>query len=389
MVGWSSVGAQGLGCLALVVPGEAGVFAVVVLASVPGSPVLEAAVLEAAVLEATAVGGAVVGGAVVGGAVVGCAVVVVLAVVTRARVVRPRAEVARLLVGWAPLAAPACSPAPPHAAATNASITATGPHQKRCGPGRMAPNLAGGHIGYVLFGQFLAVSNGSDALFYPLVFLHIISALAGFGSIGFAGTYASRAANLATAPDGERRPPGAGVPEDDPGGASRGEKGHSLVAAAGAGQERGPGPAGESPADGSPADGGPAGEAETEGGMVDPEVEEVVRYFRRPARFWKAVLAVPVFGVLALVFEPGGGGLDQVWDLTALLVWGCAAVVAAGVVAPSLRHMSTVLLSPGPSWLASAAHRARLSRYGRLASRGAAACDALFFVALALMIWRP
>jgi hypothetical protein len=384
MVGWSSVGAQGLGFLALVVRGEAVVFTVVVLAPVAGSPVLEAAVVGGAVVGGAVVGGAVVSGTVVSGTVVSGTVVVVLAVVTRARVVRPRAGVAGLLVGCAPLAAPACSPAPPHAAATNASITATGPHQKRCGPGRMAPNLAGGHIGYVLFGQFLAVSNGSDALFYPLVFLHIISALAGFGSIGFAGTYASRAANLATAPDGERRPPGAGVPEDDPGGTSRGEKGHSLVAAAGAGQERGPGPAGEGPAGG-----GPAGEAETEGGMVDPEVEEVVRYFRRPARFWKAVLAVPVFGVLALVSEPGGGGLDQVWDLTALLVWGCAAVVAAGVVAPSLRHMSTVLLSPGPSWLASAAHRARLSRYGRLASRGAAACDVLFFVALALMIWRP
>jgi hypothetical protein len=369
MVGWSSVGAQGFGFLAFVVGGEAVVFAAVALASVAGGPVFEAAVFEAAVF-----GGAVFGGAVFGGAVVG-----VLVVLTGARVVGWPAEVPGLSVGCAPFAAPACFPAPPHAPAANPSISATGPHQKRCGPGRMAPNLAGGHIGYVLFGQFLAVSNGSDALFYPLLFLHIVSALAGFGSIGFAGTYASRAANLATVPDGERHPFEAGPPAGDPRGAGRGEEGRSLVAAAGVRQGSGPDPAGEDP----------AGKAETEGGIVDPEVEEVVRYFRRPARFWKAVLAVPVFGVLALLAEPGGGGLDQVWDLTALLVWGGAAVVAAGVVAPSLRHMSTVLLSPEPAWHASAAHRARLLRYGHLASRGAAACDVLFFVALALMIWRP
>ncbi len=261
----------------------------------------------------------------------------------------------------------------------------------------------------MLFGQFLAVSNGSDALFYPLVFLHIVSALAGFGSIGFAGTYASRAANLATVPDDERRafeagPLEAGPLQGGPGGAGQGEGGRSLVGAAGVRKESGPAredPAGEDPAGEDPAgedrasDGGPAGdegkagEAVTDGGIVDPEVEEVVRYFRRPARFWKAVLAVPVFGVPALLAEPGGGGLDQLWDLSALLVWGCAAVVAAGIVAPSLRHMGTVLLSPGPAWQASPAQRARLSRYGHLASRGAAACDVLFFIALALMIWRP
>ena len=34
---------------------------------------------------------------------------------------------------------------------------------------------------------------GRNALFYSLVFLHALAALAGFGSIGFAGTYAANA----------------------------------------------------------------------------------------------------------------------------------------------------------------------------------------------------
>jgi hypothetical protein len=42
---------------------------------------------------------------------------------------------------------------------------------------------------------------------------------------------------------------------------------------------------------------------------------------------------------------------------------------------------------PGPA--AEVARRARLARAGALASRGAVFCDILFFVALALMIWRP
>ena len=36
-------------------------------------------------------------------------------------------------------------------------------------------------------------SFGRNALFYSLVFLHALAALAGFGSIGFAGTYAANA----------------------------------------------------------------------------------------------------------------------------------------------------------------------------------------------------
>jgi hypothetical protein len=57
------------------------------------------------------------------------------------------------------------------------------------------------------------VAFGRNALFYSLVFLHALAALAGFGSIGFAGTYAAGA----YLPD--ERPPGADLEpgSDEPG----------------------------------------------------------------------------------------------------------------------------------------------------------------------------
>jgi len=179
-----------------------------------------------------------------------------------------------------------------------------------------------------------ARGGGSDALFYPLVFLHALAALAGFGSIGFAGTYASRAAQLPPA----AAPPAEGVP------------------------------------------------------AVDPEVEELVRYFRRPARYWKAILLVPVLGVLALAEDPGGGGVAQAWDIAALSVWLGAALVTVGIVVPSLGRIGPIVVTLGePAGGAGldGPERARLVRAGTLASRGAALCDILFFVSLALMIWRP
>lgn len=233
----------------------------------------------------------------------------------------------------------------------------------------------------VLLDPFVATSRGSDALFYPLIFLHVVSALAGFGSIGLAGTYASRAAQLAEAGGGYEagRAGEGGDDAVDAGERAGGEPGDDADEADEAGERAG-GEAGEA---------GEGGESAPSQGGLDPEGEELVRYFQRPARFWKAVLVVPVFGVLALLVQPGRRGLDQVWDLAALLVWGCAALLASGIVVPSLRQMSSVLLGPGARWQDVPAQRARVVRYGHLASRGAAACDVLFFVALALMIWQP
>jgi hypothetical protein len=301
----------------------------------------------------------------------------------------------------------------------------------------------------------LGTSGGSDGAFYPLVFFHVISALVGFGSIGFAGVYASRAAQVARS---EQRAGDAVLVLDEVPPASleaQPAKRAAPVADLAKGTDlpvgdavRTPEPARRSPAGGprhllrvegqgaAPEATAPPGAADpasahvgpllgpsNEDRAVDPELEELARYFARPARFWKAVLVVPVFGALALWVEPGGGGLDQVWDITAMLVWAGAALVAAGLVVPSLRQVRSVLLALGPAFGGpgnsvgaeapppaarevkashesernvtvplthyEAAVRAKLARYGRLASRGAATCDVLFFVALALMIWKP
>jgi hypothetical protein len=283
------------------------------------------------------------------------------------------------------------------------------------------PGYWAGHIGRVQTSPLLLAlvpvlgfGTGSNAAFIPLVFLHAVSALVAFGSIGFAGTYASRAAHMA-AFEGTLQRTSAGAP---------GQVGHAAA---------GPGSAAEVVA-------GPASTPAGPEAPVDPEVEELLRYFRRPARFWKVMLLVPVFGIFALLNQPNNKGLDQVWTIGALLIWLVAVIVAAGVVAPALRQLGEMLpkhfqwvpeTSPGPGGgaaqvgqpgasasagttastgasasasttagtgsgaddrlqaVARAALRARLSRAGSMASRGAAVCDLLFFGALALMIWQP
>lgn len=227
----------------------------------------------------------------------------------------------------------------------------------------------------VLTLQFLAAvtGKGSDALFFPLVFLHAVAALTGFGSIGFAGTYASRAAHLSlTSAPRPDRPGATPAPE---GLAAEGVPAEGVLS-------------GVAPSDGPPS----AGTTVHGVPQTDPEVEELLRYFRKPARFWTVLPAVPVFGLLAIAADPNGGGLDQVWVIGGLLVWLSATLVALSMVVPALREMRAVLLrartSPEGVYVV-ASDRARLLRAGVLASRGAVVCDLLFFAALALMIWRP
>jgi hypothetical protein len=92
----------------------------------------------------------------------------------------------------------------------------------------------------------------------------------------------------------------------------------------------------------------------------------------------------------------------QAWALGAFVLWAAAALVAATVVVPALRRVGAAMVPPaGAGEPATGAPRsgvtgdldrfarARASRSGQVASRGAAACDVLFFLALALMIWQP
>ena len=104
---------------------------------------------------------------------------------------------------------------------------------------------------------------------------------------------------------------------------------------------------------------------------------------------------MPWLGLGALAAEPHGGGVAQAWDLGAFGLWAAAALVAALVVVPALGRVGAALVAPGagpppagPAGLDGAA-RARVARSGLVASRGAMVCDALFFMALAFMIWQP
>jgi hypothetical protein len=189
-----------------------------------------------------------------------------------------------------------------------------------------------------------SLSGGQAALFYPLILLHAVAALVGFGSVGFAGTYASRA-YLSS----DRSVPGA----------SEGASARSTI---------------------------------TEVADQDAETEELLRYFAKPARLWLALVAVPFLGLGALAANPDIGGLDQAWVLGALLVWLTATLIALSIVVPALRQMRSMLFQQGAPEAQPAgreAERIRFARAATLASRGAACCDVLFFVALALMIWRP
>jgi hypothetical protein len=206
----------------------------------------------------------------------------------------------------------------------------------------------------ILVQPVLAASGaGSNALFYTLLVLHVAAALTGFGSIGFAGSYAGRAAQLFV-PDGR-----ADLAPPSP----------SLGVGAG--------PLAAAPYPDAP----PA--------MTN---EELVRYFRRPAGLWWALLAVPWLGLGTLAADPHGGGVGQAWTLAAFVLWVGAALVAAAVVGPALRRVRATLVpataGPGPVALGATA-RAGAARSGRRASRGAAVCDVLFVLALALMIWQP
>jgi hypothetical protein len=276
-----------------------------------------------------------------------------------------------------------------------------------------------------------SLTGGRAALFYSLVLLHAVAALVGFASIGFAGTYAARAFL-----PGDEASPGAGGQE--PSGPGPRDQGTSIQGTGiqTAALSAGSGPAGTGPAGTGPAGTG-AGPTSTGVADQDAEVEELMRYFERPARFWLALVAVPFLGLGALAANPDIGGLDQAWVLGALLVWLAATLIAVSLVVPSLRQMRTMLLRSGKpdAGLAGGglagggqtdggqtdggqadagqadggladgglagggladgglakreAEQIRFTRAATLAGRGAACCDVLFFVALALMIWRP
>jgi len=268
---------------------------------------------------------------------------------------------------------------------------------------------------------------GRDALFYSLVFLHALAALVGFGSIGFAGTYAASAYLPSDRPQGANQEPASapvqpadGTAQPEPAPLAPPEVGTAVPDyetallkyqaalrefemsgpeddASQTGDETATGHAEEVPSVVGEvivgevvAQAGPA----TSAVAVEPddEAEEMRRYFAHPARLWGALVLVPFLGAAALAAQPNGKGFDQPWVFGALAVWLAATLVAGSLVVPALHQMQAVLLksdNPEASPAARSALGIRFARAGRIASRSAAFCDVLFVIALALMIFRP
>lgn len=99
--------------------------------------------------------------------------------------------------------------------------------------------------------------------------------------------------------------------------------------------------------------------------------DELERYFAAPGRAEYLVLVAPVFGVAAMAVRPGGSEFGAAWVMAGFAIWVVASVLLLQVVRPT---------------------EARLRAGGPGAARlmwAAGACDALFVIALFLMVTQP
>jgi hypothetical protein len=105
--------------------------------------------------------------------------------------------------------------------------------------------------------------------------------------------------------------------------------------------------------------------------------EETARYFQ--SRGWPEflILAVPIFGVAAIGFRPGGADFGDLWVIGGLVLWVLAGGLLLGVVRPAENQIR----SGGPD------QNVRSS--GARLMWAAAASDILFVLALALMVTQP
>lgn len=111
-------------------------------------------------------------------------------------------------------------------------------------------------------------------------------------------------------------------------------------------------------------------------------IEEARRYFGTPARLELLVLVVPFLGAAALLVQPHGAGIGQLWDLLAAGVWLVAVVVLFAVIRPAERRVRAALTSAEVDLPVVATNATRLGWAG-------VGTDLAFAVALLLMIFQP
>lgn len=106
-------------------------------------------------------------------------------------------------------------------------------------------------------------------------------------------------------------------------------------------------------------------------GRRDATREEIQRYFASPGRAEYLILPVPLFGAAAMAVRPAGREFGQVWVLAGFGIWAVASALLLRVVRPAEERLRRG--QAAGSWLMWAA----------------GACDALFVVALLLMVTQP
>ncbi|MGH9095298.1 MAG: hypothetical protein ACRDXE_09070, partial [Acidimicrobiales bacterium] len=111
--------------------------------------------------------------------------------------------------------------------------------------------------------------------------------------------------------------------------------------------------------------------------------DELRRFFASPSRARWLVVLVPVLGIAALVVQPHGRGLGQAWVIAALGLAAAEVVLVAAVIRPAERGLRQALRPEGGTDRQVLTHHA-----GRLAW-AALVSDAVFVVALALMVFQP
>lgn len=124
-------------------------------------------------------------------------------------------------------------------------------------------------------------------------------------------------------------------------------------------------------------------------------IDELRRYFAKPLRTEAAVLAVAPLGVTALLVDPHGTGMGQLWVGAALLLWIVASVLWLTVVRPAETAIGRAVASTGPTRAGAgedgteAAAILTLADPARRLVRAGVVTDVVFVLALALMVFQP
>lgn len=98
---------------------------------------------------------------------------------------------------------------------------------------------------------------------------------------------------------------------------------------------------------------------------------ELKRYLASPGRAEYLILVAPVFGIAALAVRPSGSDFWSAWAIGGMVIWVAASAVLLGVVRPAEENLRS-----------SGTGASRLMWAG-------GACDALFVIALLLMVTQP